>query len=204
VGFTAKPAPSRSRLIKQFSHRRPRQLSAQALVSLLAWCSIAIGSPARAAEEQPLEYQVKAAFLLNFTKFVEWPPAAFADEHAPLGICILGEDPFGNTLSDMLKGEVVNGHELTIQKIRRAPPPQKLCQVLFVSKSEKDVPRILETSGPGVLTVGEGEEFLKEGGIIAFVIQDRRVRFDIAQSAAAKAMLTLSSRLMNVARSVEK
>jgi hypothetical protein len=170
--------------------------------ALLACLSLALARPVQAEEQQPLEYQVKAAFLLNFTKFAQWPPSAFADEHSPLALCILGEDPFGNTLSDMVKGEVVNGHELVVQRIRREPAP-KSCQVLFVAKSEKEVNRILEVLGPGVLTVGEGEKFLQDGGIIAFVIENRRVRFDIDQRAAAKAMLTLSSRLMNVARSVK-
>jgi hypothetical protein len=103
----------------------------------------------------------------------------------------------------MVKGEAVNGHELVIEKIAREPAP-KSCEVLFVARTDKEVRRILGEAGPGVLTVGEGEKFLQDGGIIAFVIEDRRVRFDIAQSAAARAMLTISSRLMSVARSVQK
>ena len=79
-------------------------------VVLLACVSIS-SYPARAAEAEPLEYQVKAAFLLNFTKFVQWPASAFADEHSPLAICILGEDPFGNTLTEIVKGETVNGRD---------------------------------------------------------------------------------------------
>jgi len=158
-----------------------------------------VGQPARAAEE----YELKAAFLLNFTKFVGWPRDAFADAHAPLAICILGEDPFGDTLSEMVKGEAANGHELVVQRIRRAPEP-KSCQVLFVARTERDIARLLGELGPGILTVGEGDRFLEDGGIIAFVVEDRRVRFDIAQSAAAKARLALSSRLMKVARTVVK
>jgi hypothetical protein len=198
-------APASGGLIRRLpSGRRLQGALENAIALLLLACSLlTIGHPARAAEEQPLEYQVKAAFLLNFTKFVGWPPAAFADEHSPLAICILGEDPFGSTLDEIVKGENVNGHDLAVQRIRRAPAP-KLCQVLFISRSEKEIPRILEELGPGVLTVGDGDNFLRDGGIIAFVIQDRRVRFDIDQRAAAKAMLTMSSRLMNVARSVER
>jgi hypothetical protein len=158
---------------------------------------------ANAAQEEPLEYQVKAAFLLNFTKFVEWPPAAFADEHSPLAICILGEDPFGDTLNEIVKGEAVNGHEIVVSRVGRAPAP-KACQVLFVTRAEKDVRKMLGELGPGVLTVGEGERFLQDGGVLAFVIENRRVRFDIDQRAAAKGMLNISSRLMNVARSVTK
>ena len=177
-------------------------LALAAAVLLLACVSVT-SYPARAAAAEPLEYQVKAAFLLNFTKFVQWPASAFADENSPVAICILGEDPFGNALNEMVKGEALNGRQLVVQRIRRAPEP-KSCQVLFVAKSEKDAARTLADLGTGVLTVGEGEKFLRDGGMIAFVIQDRRVRFDIDQAAAAKARLTLSSRLMNVARSVEK
>lgn len=158
---------------------------------------------ARAAEEEPLEYQVKAAFLLNFTKFVEWPPVAFADEHSPLAICILGEDPFGDALNEIVKGEAVNGREIVVSRIARPPAP-KACQVMFVARAEKDVRKMLGELGPGVLTVGEGERFLQDGGVVAFVIENRRVRFDIDQRAAAKGMLNISSRLMNVARSVAK
>jgi YfiR/HmsC-like len=169
------------------------------MACLLAWLCIATSTPVRAAEE----YQVKAAFLLNFTKFVRWPETAFGDPHAPLAICILGEDPFGNSLNEIVKGETVDGHELEIHRIRRAGE-SKGCQVLFVSKSEREAARILAEAGPGVLTVGEGDTFLRDGGIIAFVIEDRRVRFDIDQRAAAKAMLAISSRLMMVARSVQQ
>jgi hypothetical protein len=182
--------------------QNPRAKAA-AIASLLACLYAVTGYPARAGDDQSLEYQVRAAFLLNFTKFVVWPRAAFAEEHSPLTICIMGEDPFGNTLGDMVKGESVNGHELMVQIIRRAAAP-KSCQVLYVSKRGKDIPRILNEAGPGLLTVGEGEKFLQDGGIVAFVIDNRRVRFDVNQTAAAKAMLSISARLLNVARSVEK
>jgi hypothetical protein len=191
-----------------FSRRRLRRALEQAAaalqhVLLLASIAVAIGHLALADEAPPLDYQVKAAFLLNFTKFVEWPGTAFTDAHSPLAICILGEDPFGNALDDMVKGEAVHGRELIIRRIRRAPE-SKACQVLFVASSGRDAAKILAESGPGVLTIGEGDKFLQDGGIIAFVIENRRVRFDIDQRAAMKAMLTLSSRLMMVARNVEQ
>src|SRR5689334_7219765 len=84
-----------------------------------------------AADAPPLEYQVKAAFLLNFTKFVEWPASAFADGRSPLNICVLGEDPFGAALDQMVRGEAVNGRPLAVRRMRRAPEP-KSCQVLYV------------------------------------------------------------------------
>ena len=88
--------------------------------------------------------------------------------------------------------------------MKQAPGP-KLCQILYLSAMTKDVPRILASVGPGVLTVGEeGDSFLRNGGVIAFVIENRRVRFEVNQTAAENAGLKLSSRLLRVARSVEK
>jgi hypothetical protein len=156
-----------------------------------------------AAESVLPEYQVKAAYVLNFTKFVEWSPAAFASPESPLTICILGEDPFGRVLDQLVEGERVNGRRLAVQRLRSVPGP-KQCQVLFISKSEKDVPEIVSVLEPGVLTVADREGFLREGGVIAFVIEDRHVRFDISQRAASNASLSIDARLLNVARSVSR
>ena len=154
------------------------------------------------ADDQPSEFQVKAAFLLNFTKFVEWPAAAFADDRSSLTICILGTDPFDGALDQIVDGEAVNGRMVAVHRIGQPPPP-KTCQILFVARPEREVPKALRGLGP-VLTVGNGENFLRDGGMVAFVINDRHVRFDINQKAAADAMLTVSSRLLNVARYVQK
>ena len=145
------------------------------------------------------EYQLKAAFLLNFTKFVEWPAAAFESPTAPVTICILGDDPFNGALDQAVAGESVNGRSIAVLRIRRVPSP-RTCQLLFLSSSEN--PRLLADVGPGVLTVGETDTFLRDGGMIAFVLENRRVRFSINSRAAAKASLVLSSRLLNVAKTV--
>jgi len=153
-----------------------------------------------AADAEPLEYRVKAAFLLNFTKFIEWPPSSFSSADSPFDLCVMGEDPFGRALDELVEGETVNGRKLEVQRIRR--DEAKNCQVLFIDNSEKEIPKILSGLGPGVLTVGEGDGFLRDGGIIGFVIQNRRVRFDINQSAAEAARLKISSKLLIVARNV--
>jgi len=155
--------------------------------------------PSWAADES-LEYQVKAAFLLNFTKFIEWPPAAFEAPASPLAICVLGEDPFGPALDQLVNGEMVSGHRVLTRRIKAGPAP-KSCQILFISRSGKDVSKILASLGPGVLTVGEGESFVREGGMITFVIDGRHVRFRANQAAAESAGLKLSSKLLNVAMS---
>jgi hypothetical protein len=150
----------------------------------------------------PLEYRVKAAFLLNFTKFAEWPPTTFPDATTPLSICILGDDPFGPDIDQIINGEAVGGHKIVIQRYEHDPP--RTCQVLFVRRPDNETSGVLANLGPGVLTVGEGHAFLSAGGIIAFVLENNRVRFDINQSAAESAGIKLSSKLMKVARYVEK
>jgi hypothetical protein len=169
---------------------------------LTCWIPIASGV-ANAAGDQPLEYQVKAAFLMNFTKFVEWPSTAFSDVASPISICILGDDPFGRTLDQVVEGETVNARKLVVQRLT-APPRPKSCQILFITKAEKEPSKVLAGLGEGVLTVGEGDSFLHEGGVIAFVIENRRVRFDINETAAQSIALKMSSKLLQVARSVEK
>jgi hypothetical protein len=171
------------------------------LLSLVIGLSLAV-SNSQAADDA-LEYQVKAAFLLNFIKFTEWPASAFTDSDSPISICVLGVDPFGNGLEQVIAGESVNGRKVAVQRIRRAPPP-KVCQVVFLSRTEKDVDKILPALGPGVLTVGEGDSFIHAGGIISFIIENRRVRFDVNPTPARNAGLNLSSKLLNVARSVER
>jgi hypothetical protein len=172
--------------------------------AILVFLAIAPGVkpfPCEAADE-PLEFQVKAAFLLNFTKFIEWPEAAFGAAGAPITICVTGDDPFGGALDQIVAGEVVNGHKVAAQRIKGAPSSQS-CQVVYVSPAEKDIPRLLAGLGPGILTVGEGETFIKDGGMIAFLIENRRVRFSINRGAAENAGLKLSSKLLLVAKSVE-
>lgn len=166
-----------------------------------------LGAVCVSAEYQPpevdrsLEYRVKAAFLLNFTKFVEWP-ASELPESRTFGICIVGNDPFGPVLDQIVAGETVNGRKLAVWRMR--PNSAKACQMMFVSKSERDQAQLLASAGPGVLTLGEGDDFLREGGMIAFVIADRRVRFDVDLTPATRAGLKISSKLLNVARSVEE
>lgn len=154
-------------------------------------------------QDQPTQYQVEAAFILHFTRFVEWPSSAFPGPAAPFTICVLGDDPFEGGLEQVVEGESVNGRKLRVEHLRR-PPAANACQILYVAGSEKSVSAALSDLGPGVLTVSDRTAFLQEGGIIAFVIEDRHVRFDINLRAAVKASLTVSARLLNVARSVQR
>jgi len=166
-------------------------------------CALLLGGWGGLNAQPVLEYEVKAAFLLNFAKFVDWPPSAFASADSPIAICILGRDPFGRTIDDAVQDEAVNGRKVVVRRITQAPAPRS-CQIVFTEETGKETRAILSSLGPGVLTVGEGDSFVREGGIIGFLIESRHVRFDIDRKAAELAELKLSSRLLAVARTVQK
>jgi hypothetical protein len=154
-----------------------------------------------AAAESASEYQVKAAFLFNFAKFVEWPSDAFLNTDAPLEICVLGQDPFGRDFEQVIIEKTVNGHRLEIAH-PEGVPQARACQILFIVASEKQKVRdILQgLAGASVLTVGDAPGFAKMGGVINFVLDENRVRFEINVKAAERAHLKLSARLLTVAK----
>jgi hypothetical protein len=149
------------------------------------------------------EYQVKAAFLYNFAKFVEWPASTFSDASAPLQICVFGRDPFGQTLRDITSEKTVQGRKLEINLVSDLPHARS-CHILFiVASAETPVKQIVEgLRGAGVLTVGDSKGFTEQGGMINFVLENDRVQFEVNRTAAEKAGLKISSRLLSVAKSV--
>jgi hypothetical protein len=156
-------------------------------------------SPAVAAP--PTEHEVKAAYLNNFAKFVEWPVEALRPGD-PFVIGVLGQDPLADALVDLFQGAEVRGHRVVIEN-RRAERALR-AHVLFIAGSESFVlPRVLrELEGRPVLTVSDMEGFLERGGMVRFLIEDQRVRFEINHLEAQQAGLTLSSQLLRIARRV--
>lgn len=159
--------------------------------------------PAKTADAQFVsdrEYQIKAAFLYNFVKFVRWEDEGPAP--SPIRICVLGEDPFGPAL-DALRGKTARGRTVAVARVSVSEALRE-CQVAFISSSERDrVPQIVESlETAGVLTVGETEGFLGAGGVINFVPERNKIRFEINVGAAEKAGLRISSKLLNVAKAV--
>jgi len=148
------------------------------------------------------EYEVKAAFLFNFAKFVEWPANAFTSADEPIILGILGADPFGDSLKP-LEEKTAGGRRLVIKRFVSAEALEK-CHILFVSRSSaKDFPQILPTTRNwNVLTVGEVRGFTEAGGIINFVLVDKKIRFEINVDAAQQAGLKISSQLLKVAKIV--
>ena len=149
------------------------------------------------------EYQVKAAFLFHFTQFVEWPDDAFTNADDPFRIGVLGENPFGSALDEIVKGETIAGRKVAVQYSRRAAD-LKNCQMVFICESEKArVPSILkELDGPCTLTVGECNGFDARGGALNFFLEDGRVHFEINPAAAARGKLKISSQLFRVGKAV--
>ena len=149
------------------------------------------------------EYQVKAAYLYNFSKFVEWPARAFASPVAPIRLCVLKDQAFESELNQVVKGKVVGGRAVTVVPVQTAE--QSLgCQILFIASSQdKQSRQIIDTlRNSSVLTVGESEGFVEKGGIINFVLQDDRVQLEVNHKAATQAGLHISSRLLSVAKRV--
>jgi hypothetical protein len=157
-----------------------------------------LGSLGRAATAS--EPEIRALFLFHFAGFVEWPPTAFSDEHSPLVIGIVGEDPFGRDLDDALAGQAVHGRRLVIRRFPRTSGIT-FCHVLFISRSADDkLDEILaHVQGLPVLTVGESEEFAQRGGMIRFLSVNHKTRFCINVAAAKNAALVISSKLLRVA-----
>jgi hypothetical protein len=159
-------------------------------------------SPTIALAQTPAatEYEIKAAFLYNFAKFVQWPPAAFADPGGPLVIGVLGDDPFGSDLDRIIEGKTANDRPLVIKRSKRLED-LRACHILFVSASESGHLAAMLNSlrTASVLTVGETDQFIPLGGVINFIDRENKVHFVINVEAAQRAGLKISSKLLKVA-----
>jgi len=155
------------------------------------------------SEGRPSEYDIKAAFLYNFLKYVEFPAHAFPAGSSTLTIGVLGKDPFGASL-DTLNKKTVQGRTLAIRRLTDLKDIGDV-HVLFISSSEKArLKSILDTvKTTPILTVGETGGFAKSGGIINFTIENNNVRFEVNPDAAERAKLKISSQLLKLAKVVK-
>ncbi|MBZ5568650.1 MAG: YfiR family protein [Acidobacteriia bacterium] len=162
------------------------------------------GAPFMRAQASPtVEYRLKAAFLYNFPKFVEWPSDAFKSDKAPILICVFRDDPFGNALDEILQGKTINSREVLARRINELPDLRS-CQLVFVSEREdKYLSEILNSlRGTSALVVGESDGFAERGGAIQFFLEDNKLRFAVNVDAVRKARLSISSKLLALARIV--
>ncbi len=150
----------------------------------------------------PEEYRLKAAFLYNFIKFVEWPSGAFADPTSPMVVCVLAGDQFFEAIRS-LEGKTVDQRMLTIRRMARAEDAGQ-CHVLFIDSSERDrAGRMLESVGNrAVLTVSDMEGFVRSGGMIGLIESGNRIRFEINVAGARFAGLKISSKLLRLADTI--
>jgi hypothetical protein len=177
-----------------------------ALLVLLLCGTVALGALRLSAQSaEPTEYQVKAAFLFNFAKFVEWPDVTAADTKRPVILGVLGDDPFGSDLASIIVGQVIRGHPIQIRKYRYGDDLRH-CDVLFISASEQShLPQILASlGGASALTVSDIDGFAEAGGVMQFVMEDSRVHFVVNLAAAEKARLRISSKLLALARVLDR
>ncbi len=163
-----------------------------ACLSVPTWGAVAGGGP-----RVTREYDLKAAFLFNFAQFVDWPPEAFANDRAPFVIGVVGEDPFGRSLDEIVAGESVREHPIVV---RRFPTLHDLgpCHMLFVGRPDAARPwEVAEAlRGRTVLTVGDAKGFASHGGAIEFVVVGGRLRLIVNVAEARAAKLTISSKLL--------
>jgi len=176
---------------------------------VVAACGMMRGEPLRAQSEgvdEEKAIKVKAAYLLNFSKFVTWPADAFQDENSPIVIGIVGSDPFGQVLDLTVRDKTVSGRKLEVRRFQWRPggdlSAMKQCHLLYVSASLGDdtVELILALSRAPVLLIGEGQGFAKAGGMVGFIFEEARIVFWANKEAAGTARLQLSSQLLKLAR----
>jgi hypothetical protein len=174
---------------------------------LVAGVSLTIGTSVTfAAEDAPLDFQVKAAFLVNFPKYVDWPSAVVAETNSPITVAIFGDDNVAGEFENMIQGgRTISGRPVRLKRITKEEQIGADCQIVFIASSERQrVPAILEkVKGTGILTVGENEDFLQQGGIVNLVHRDRKIRLQINLDAAREAHLKISTRLLVAADMVK-
>lgn len=176
------------------------KLERAALAALLLGAAMARAQPEPPSPPSPTEYEVKAAFLYNFTRFVEWPPEGLRDPGAPFVIAVVGRDPFGAVLDETVAGKTAGGRPIEVRRVPRVEEARD-AQIVFVSSSERsNIPAILkELDRPGILTVGDTDGFAMRGGAINFTMQARKVRFEINPAVTEQAGLKVSSQLLKLA-----
>jgi hypothetical protein len=176
----------------------------QFLAAFIVW-SFLTAANLPAQHPNPNEYQVKAAYLYNFARFVKWPTGIATAKADSFAVCVIGQDPFGSTLDSTLAGEALDGKPVVVRRIAR-PQDSQDCRILFVSSTEehhlKEILAAIDQSA--VLTVSDIPGFSRRGGIIQFVVEGDRVRFEINLATAESARLVLSSELLKVASTVRR
>jgi hypothetical protein len=178
----------------------PQRILSCLLLTLL----FASVEPAR-GQDSLREADVKAAMLYNFTKFIEWPAGAFKSDDAPLVVGIYGEEHFVNDIAKLLEGKKAHGHSIQVRRLTTNEEAAG-CQILFVREAEmkrfQPIGEVIKRKP--ILTVGESDEFLDAGGMFNITLEDKLPRFEVNPAAAESAGLTISSKVLRLAKKVKK
>lgn len=174
--------------------------------ALVILTSLMFSTPVLSTQPQnsaAVEYQLKAAFLFNFAKFIEWPVDAFRSNSAPINLCVYKHDPFAGALDEVIRGKTINNRELQARRIAE-PGELGACQLVFIDETEeKELPNVLKTlKGTSTLVVGEAEDFAEHGGAVQFFLENNKLRFAINVDAIQRARLQASSKLLTLAKIV--
>ena len=173
------------------------------MVVALVWISLQTLS--FGVQDQPTEYQVKAAYLYQFGKFVEWPEGTSSVSGNDFAICTLGGDPFGRALDETISGRSVQGRKVIARRLSNVNDVSD-CNILFVGSSEQarmtDILKVVQ--GKGILTVGDKADFVLQGGMIQFQTEQNKVRFEINLPAVTRSNLKVSSQLLKVAKVINE
>lgn len=150
------------------------------------------------------DYQVKAVFLYNIAQFIDWPQDSFPNEKSPIIIGVLGSDPFGSYLDETVQGEEINGHPVIIERYAK-PSQVKNCQILFIHlTSTPKLSNVLNNlKGKRILTVGDATNFAKQGGMVWFFKQEKKIKIGINLDAVKKENIIISSKLLRLAEIVD-
>ncbi len=180
--------------------RRYRKIAGFFALTVIIFIALIVSKPVNAETGAFDEYAIKAGFLYNFTKFVDWPADAFKDAQSPLVVCIIGKDPFGNKL-DVLENKTISGRKVIVRRLAAFDNTEK-CQVVFIGRSENDqAPAILKAARTrNILAISETPNFCSSGGMINLFLEGDKVRFEINIRNAEKARLKISSQLLNLAK----
>jgi hypothetical protein len=180
------------------------------VVGRLVLLATVLGFAAHASAQDPSsaessEYLIKAGYIYNFAKLVEWPPSATGNGQSSIVIGVLGNDEFATVLDRVVSGKKIDDRPFVVKRLKNKDLSACGCQILFVAEAESSrTDEIIQfQNASSVLTISEAPDFARRGGIIAFVLKDSKVRFLVNVGAATKASLTISSRLLALATIVE-
>jgi hypothetical protein len=196
------PIPRKPGLERASSARTMRSIVSITVLLLFLLASGARSSKGQSNEE---EYRVKAAFLFHFAQLVDWPGGTLPGTDDSLLLCTLGEDPFQGALEGTVAGKAIGNRIIRVRHLGQ-PQDMQACQIVFLGKAQsKRIPALVaDLHNAPVLTVGETAGFLDAGGMICFLLEENKVRFEINLDAAESAKLKIGSRLLLLAQNVVK